>query len=133
MFKRLLIVSGLLAFALTGLVYSRFMVPKVDVGTVQPVQAVSLPVVPTARDGAVVTVHGIIDRTGTTLLGKREVLLTDSGGTVAVMCTFVIGKPTDEVKAGDAITVRGVWHPIDANGRHVPEFLGKMTDCLTEN
>ncbi len=131
MFIRLLLISGLIAMGLTALIYIRFMVPGMDVTTVPPVQQVTLPDGVTASADEVVSVHGTIDRTGTSLLGKQQVLLTDSAGTTAIMATFVVGYPLTGMNAGDTITVLGIWQPMEANHEAIPVVVGTMTDCMT--
>lgn len=131
MFKRLLILSGLISLMLTAFVYWRFMVPTVDVQDLPAMQSMKLTAEVSAADDAVIAVEGIIDRTGTTLLGKREVLLTDSAASVAVMCTFVFGEPGIDVKPGQRIAVKGVWRAIPPNTlQTVPVVLGQLTDCV---
>ncbi|MCF8258714.1 MAG: hypothetical protein K9J06_14255 [Flavobacteriales bacterium] len=132
MFKRLFLISGILAMGLTALVYYTLMVSKVDVSSAMEVQSVVLPGKIGAVEGDVVVIQGFIDRTGTTILGKREVLLTDGTGTVAVFCTFVIGEPQAAVKAGDTVTVKGVWYPIVQNNPGVPVVVGRITDCISQ-
>jgi hypothetical protein len=132
MFKRLLLISGLLAFVATAFIYKRFMLPEVDVTTMDVASSHVLPDEVRAGEGHIVSVAGVVDRTGTTMLGKREVLLTDEAGAIAVFCTFVVGEPQTAVNAGDNVTVKGVWHPMEQNNPGVPVVIGRLTDCIAQ-
>lgn len=132
MFKRLLLISGLLALVATAFIYKRFMLPEVDVVTTDVASSHVLPDEIGAGEGHIVSITGVVDRTGTTMLGKREVLLTDEAGAVAVFCTFVVGEPQTTVNAGETITVKGVWHPMGQNNTGVPVVVGRLTDCIAQ-
>ncbi len=130
MFKRVLLISGVLSLLLTALVYFKWMVPKVDVVPLKPVASFRLPEVDRVEEGSIVTVQGFIDRSGTTLLGKREALLADSAGQVLVMCTFVVTATGVEPGKGTLLKVKGVWHPFSENNPGSPVVIGHMTDCV---
>lgn len=133
MFKRLFIISGLVAMAITGFVYVRFMLPRVDVSVIETAHEFSVHDPIDATENEVVRIKGIVDRTGSTLLGKCEVLLTDSAGDVAVMCTFVLEQSTQELPLGGTIVVKGVWHPLQLDTDLKPLVRGRMTDCILTN
>jgi hypothetical protein len=130
MFKRLFIISGLVAMALTAFIYLRLMVPMVDVSQIHSGQEFALPEDIDAVEHQVVSIRGSIGQIGTTLLGKSEALLVDTGGNVAVMCTFVLGQSADRINTGGTIVVKGVWHPIRADQSVSPKVLGSLSDCI---
>ncbi len=130
MFKRILLLSGILSVALTALVYFKWMVPKVDVVQMDAVASFRLPDFESVQEGSIVTVQGFADRSGTILLGKQEVLLADSAGQVMVMCTFVPGTSAVDQSARVLLKVKGVWHPFGKNNSSFPVVLAQMTDCV---
>jgi hypothetical protein len=130
MFKRILLLSGVLSVVLTALVYFKWMVPKVDVVPLNPVAWFRLPDFETVEEGSIVTVQGFANRSGTTLLGKQEVLLADSAGQVMVMCTFVVGATAVDPSERTLLKVKGVWHPFGENNSSFPVVLAEMTDCV---
>lgn len=129
MFKRLFLISGLLALGLTVLVYFRFMVPRVDVTVMEPVLSAQLASGFTASEGDVVELYGTVDRSGTSMLGKREVILRDSDGVAMVMVTLVLGESGHDLGPGQEVKVKGVWHPNVANNVGSKLVLGTMSDA----
>jgi len=134
LFKRLFLVSGLLAIIATGIVYYAAILPDVDVLTVPSVHTIALDgtSLPTANTGEVVTLHGHVARMGRTLLGKTEMFLTDSTGRKAIFCAFAIGHPAQMPLQGDTLTVKGVWQQVPpAVVDTVPVVLGMISDAVS--
>jgi hypothetical protein len=129
MFKRLLLLSGLLAAALTAWVYVRHIRPVVDVTKMEAGAVFTVADSIGAATGEVTAISGKVTGAGMTLLGKPELSLADSSGARMVLVTLVSGHPTDGLTVGGTVVVKGVWQPITASDE-VMTVLGRLTDAV---
>lgn len=134
LFKRLLLVSGLLSIIATGVIYYTAILPDVDVLPLPSAHTLALDdtAAPAISTGQIVTVQGHALRMGRTLLGKTEMFLTDSSGRKMVFCAFAIGHPAQLPAQGDTVTVKGVWKQVPgAVVDTVPVVLGMIEDGVS--